>query len=110
VSGPYGIGFYRDLVMGSPDWDFRTFKLERDLELAVESNAGKSVYAENPDLSAFKAAGGKILHYHGWNDPGIPARASINYYDSVATKMGRSSADRFLLSAVSWTWNEALRT
>lgn len=88
VSGPYGIGFYRDLVFGNPDWDFRSFQLERDLALAVESNAGKSVYAENPDLSAFKAAGGKILYYHGWNDPGIPARASINYYDSVAAKMG----------------------
>jgi hypothetical protein len=37
---------------------------------------------------ANKAAGGKLLHYHGWNDPGIPARASILYYNSVVERMG----------------------
>lgn len=46
------------------------------------------MFAENPDLSSFKAAGGKLLHYHGWNDPSIPATASIRYYKSVAAKMG----------------------
>jgi len=88
VSGPYGIGFYRDLVFGNQNWDWHSFQLERDFPLALESNTGRAVYAENPDLSAFKAAGGKLLHYHGWNDPGIPARASINYYSSVAEKAG----------------------
>jgi len=88
VSSPFGIGFYRDLVLGQPNWDWRSFQLERDLPLALESNTGRAVYAENPDLGAFKAAGGKLLHYHGWNDPGIPARASIYYYHSVSDKMG----------------------
>jgi len=39
----------------------------------------------NPDLSAFQSHGGKLIHYHGWNDPAIGARNSINYYESVAT-------------------------
>jgi len=96
VSGPFGIGFYRDLVFGKPDWDFHSFNFERDMALAKQSNAGKAVYAENPDLSAFKAAGGKLLHYHGWNDPGIPARLSILYYNSVVEKMdGASNVSSF---------------
>jgi hypothetical protein len=88
VSGPFGIGFYRELVYGQPSWDWHSFTLERDVPAALQSHIGKAVYAENTDLSAFKAAGGKLLHYHGWNDPGIPARASIYYYDKVAEKMG----------------------
>jgi len=67
------------------------------MALAKQSNAGKAVYAENPDLSAFKAAGGKLLHYHGWNDPGIPARLSILYYNSVVEKMdGASNVSSFI--------------
>jgi feruloyl esterase len=88
ASGPFGVGFYRDFVFGRADWDWHSLNLERDIPLALESTIGKATYAENPDLTAFKMAGGKLLHYHGWNDPGIPARASIYYYESVVEKMG----------------------
>ena len=88
VSAPFAIGLYQALVFQDPQWDFRTFDLERDLPKALARDNIKAVYAENPDLSGFKAAGGKLLHYHGFNDPGIPARASIVYYNSVVENMG----------------------
>jgi feruloyl esterase len=44
--------------------------------------------ATNPDLSAFKAHGGKMLHYHGWNDGSPPPLSSVNYYRDVVAKMG----------------------
>ncbi|SRR6266481_1253436 len=88
VSGPFAIGLNRALVFQDPNWDYHTFRVDRDLARALASDNIKAVSAENPDLTAFKAAGGKLLHYHGWNDPGIPARASILYYNSVAEKMG----------------------
>ena len=34
---------------------------------------------DKADLSAFKAHGGKLIHYHGWNDPGIPPGYSLEY-------------------------------
>jgi hypothetical protein len=43
---------------------------------------------DNPDLSAFKARGGKLLFWHGTNDEVIPLQGSIQYYDSVLHKMG----------------------
>jgi hypothetical protein len=46
--------------------------------------------SDNPDLSAFQAAEGKLLQFHGWNDSAIPAASSIAYYNSVAAKMGGS--------------------
>lgn len=44
--------------------------------------------SDNPDLSAFKARGGKLLSWHGWNDEAIPVQGSIRYYDRLIEKMG----------------------
>ena len=46
-----------------------------------------AINSTNPDLSPLKAFGGKLIMYHGWNDPNIPAVNSINYYDSVVAAM-----------------------
>ena len=45
--------------------------------------------ASDPDLSAFKAHGGKLIQYHGWNDPGIPPGYSLEYRARVAATMGQ---------------------
>jgi pimeloyl-ACP methyl ester carboxylesterase len=42
----------------------------------------------NPDLSAFKARGGKILTLHGTADEAIPVQGTVHYYRAVAAKMG----------------------
>jgi hypothetical protein len=43
---------------------------------------------KNPDLTAFRAHGGKLLQYHGWNDGSPSPLHSVDYYDSVIKKMG----------------------
>jgi hypothetical protein len=58
------------------------------------------INAINPDLSAFKAHGGKLLQYHGWNDQAISALNSIDYHDSVLKKMGAKQDDRYRLFMV----------
>src|SRR4029078_3476219 len=52
------------------NWDPKTFDLDKDLK-AVDEKVGSIVNAVNPDLRAFKARGGKVLMYHGWNDTAI---------------------------------------
>ncbi len=51
--------------------------------------------AINPDLSAFRRRGGKLIQYHGWNDPLISPYNSIDYYESVLQFMaaGRSRSE-----------------
>jgi len=81
------IATFRDVLYQDPKWDWRAFDLDRDTALA-EEKAGY-LNAINPDLAAFKARGGKLLLYHGWNDSLNSAQNSINYYSSVLAKMGR---------------------
>jgi feruloyl esterase len=73
-----------------PAWDWRTFDSENDTALALERVG--FIEATNPDLSAFKARGGKLLIFHGWNDGGsggaISALNAIDYYSGVLAKMG----------------------
>jgi len=44
--------------------------------------------ATDPDLSEFKAHGGKIIHYHGWADMALNPLMSVNYYEAVLNFMG----------------------
>jgi feruloyl esterase len=74
------------------NWDPKTFDLDKDLK-SVDEKVGSIVNATNSDLRAFKARGGKLILYHGWNDTAISAGNTINYYQSVLSKMGGKQDD-----------------
>jgi feruloyl esterase len=57
-----------------------------------ENEYTKFFGAEDPDLSSFKAAGGKLITWHGLSDPAIMPQATINYRKQVENTMGGSSA------------------
>jgi tannase/feruloyl esterase len=85
---PQGVSLGSFLVANeNANWDWRSFDLDRDLKV-VDEKVGTIVNAVNPDLSAFKARGGKLILYHGWNDTAISPGNTINYYNNVLTKMG----------------------
>jgi feruloyl esterase len=94
---PIQDGFFKFLAFEDPSWDWRTFDFDRDPR-TVEDKVGAIVDAVDPDLSALRARGGKIVMYHGWSDPAIPALASVRYYERVRAAMGRrATADFFRL-------------
>ncbi|SDE94094.1 feruloyl esterase [Massilia sp. PDC64] len=51
--------------------------------------------ATNPDLSAFRQAGGKLILWHGWADQHISPRYTIAYYEALQNQMGQSTVDTF---------------
>ena len=60
---------------------------------------------QNPDLRKFKAAGGKLISFHGWNDNNIPGGAMVDYYEMATRAMGGEKATQefyrlFMLPAV----------
>ena len=80
ILGTFQVATYQDA-----NWDWHNFDLDRDVAAADE----KFGYVNVPsDLSAFKARGGKLLLYHGWNDTAISPENTINYYQNVLQKMG----------------------
>ncbi len=54
----------------------------------AEKIAAATLNATNPDLREFLARGGKLIQYHGWNDPQIAPGFSVAYYTSVLDKLG----------------------
>ncbi len=80
------------VAYNTANWDAKGFDLDRDLKV-VDEKVGSIVNAVNPDLRAFKARGGKLLLYHGWNDTAISPGNAIDYYTSVMKKMGGRQDD-----------------
>ena len=91
----FGSQFFTNMVYEKADWDYRTFNLAEASKLA-ESKTAAALDAIDPNLKAFKSRGGKLIMYHGWNDPAIPALNTINYFESVLTRLGRRDTDSFL--------------
>ncbi|KAK7063597.1 carboxylic ester hydrolase [Favolaschia claudopus] len=87
--------WYKYAVFNDPTFN-ATFLSPQDIAFASNLNPG-DVNTFSGDLSAFKARGAKILHYHGQMDFGIPSANSNRYYELVAHTMGLppSSLDEF---------------
>ena len=58
-----------------------------DRGVALQPEFG-NINTDNPDLSAFKNRGGKMMTWHGLADELIMPQGSVNYYNSVVGKMG----------------------
>ena len=91
----FGLGYFSNMVYEKSDWDYKTFALEPGLTAAQEKTAS-ALDAVDADLRPFKARGGKLILYHGWDDPAITSLNTVNYYQSVLTKMGARDADSFV--------------
>lgn len=86
-----------------PKWQPRPETIVEDIERATRMDGGL-VASNSFDLKPFFDRGGKLLLWHGWDDPQVPANNSIDYYQNVLKTLG-SDADNsialFLLPGVS---------
>jgi feruloyl esterase len=98
---PFGIGFdyFKYVVFEDPNWNFQTLNFDSGIVRARKLDADR-INATDPDLSAFRQRGGKLIHYHGWSDPQIPPGSSVAYYQSVLNKMGETVPDFYRLFLV----------
>ncbi|HYF18659.1 MAG TPA: tannase/feruloyl esterase family alpha/beta hydrolase [Ramlibacter sp.] len=64
-------------------WQGTSFDFNEHMA-SVDALLAPMLNANNPDLSAFRARGGKLIAYHGTADPLIPVQETINYYHRVA--------------------------
>jgi feruloyl esterase len=83
-NGGYGpfIGHYVYSLL-SPPYEWR-----RDINWSTVYDQAKAALspitaAPSPDIRAFVRRGGKIIHYHGWNDSVVPPDGSIAYLHAL---------------------------
>ncbi|HUE04612.1 MAG TPA: tannase/feruloyl esterase family alpha/beta hydrolase [Bryobacteraceae bacterium] len=87
--------FYKNMVFDNAAWDYHTFNTDRDTK-AAEDKQSHNLNATDPDLSRFRARGGKLILYHGWSDAAIAPQNTIDYYNSVAAGMGTEETSSFV--------------
>ena len=74
---------FKYLIFNNPEWDYSKYdfaNFEQDTRLAATF-----LNATNPNLDPFKAHKGKLILWHGWADPALPAQATVEYYQQVQT-------------------------
>lgn len=100
VQANFGETFFRYMAFGRPDpsYDWLRFDIAADYDKTAATRA--TLDATNPDLSPFKARGGKILSYFGWADPALNPMMGVSYYERVVETMGPSTQDFYRLFMV----------
>jgi feruloyl esterase len=88
-------GYFANMVYEKPDWDYKTANLTEALKVA-EDKTGRTLDATDPNLKPFRDRGGKLILYHGWNDAGISALNTVDYYESVVRALRPDDVGSFL--------------
>jgi feruloyl esterase len=86
-----GVMRYLALDPPQPEYDFRTFDFDRDIRLL--DRWGKLANASDPNLSAFRKSGGKLIMTYGWADAILQPMMGVTYYEAVTKANGRNTGD-----------------
>jgi tannase/feruloyl esterase len=87
---PITLEWFRFFLTKNPQWEWTTItrgSYEQLWDQSVEEFSSV-IATDNPDLSAFRDRGGRIVMWHGQSDPLIYPGGSIDYYRRVTEHMG----------------------
>ncbi|WP_108830572.1 tannase/feruloyl esterase family alpha/beta hydrolase, partial [Xanthomonas fragariae] len=91
--------FFANMVFNTDSASFDITKINFNSDVARTENtpvAGRPpadvIDASGPDMQRFQARHGKVIVYVGWEDPVVPPRGAIHYYESVVAKQQAGSA------------------
>lgn len=73
-----------------PSYSLMDFDFENDPK-RLETMA-KVYNSDEPDLKAFKAAGGKMIVWHGWADAIVTPYKTVDWYEKLSSNMGGEEA------------------
>ncbi|MBT2325483.1 tannase/feruloyl esterase family alpha/beta hydrolase [Variovorax paradoxus] len=88
----YGSNFVKFFVARDADFDVRTYD-PANFKARVQQ-VSEIIDSTNPDLSVFFARGGKLIMRENMSDLAQSPQAGINYFASVAARLGQSTVER----------------
>jgi feruloyl esterase len=77
----FGNGVMKYFVFHDPDWNYADYTFDKFW--SDVATVAPTLNATDPDLSAFRDRGGKLLIYTGWADMALTPYGTIAYYESV---------------------------
>lgn len=91
-------GMLADMIYQDPQFlteeKYLSFNFGSDyralLKKRIAGETAESVFDNrNRDLDAFEREGGKVIEYHGWDDPNIPSLEAVRLFESVVADQAR---------------------
>jgi feruloyl esterase len=89
------------LMFGDSGYDPAKFDIEKQQATIHRTPFAAEYEASSTDLSKFFARGGKLLLWHGFDDPGPSPFATIDYYERAVKANGGANLRLFVLPGVS---------
>jgi len=83
-----GLGGLVPRLFGVPTFDLTTFSAERDFATVRSSAFAQEYEAKDPNIAPFFTHGGKLILWHGFDDPGPSPLATLDYYKKVEKATG----------------------
>jgi feruloyl esterase len=87
----FGNGIMRYFIYNDPEWSYAGF--DYDNYERESARVAETLNATDPDLSAFRERGGKLLIYNGWSDNAQTSLAFADYYEQVLAHDETSAND-----------------
>ncbi len=98
VPEAFGPGFLRYMAFPTdPPADWSIGKFDFDTDPARMAPMAAVYNSDDPDLSAFRDAGGKLLMYHGLADAIVFPGKTLDYWDELAEVTGTNFARLFMV-------------
>ena len=99
---PNSLARVRNFHLKDTQHAFRLDTIAQDIERAAKMDKGL-LASDNFNLKPFFERGGKLLLWHGWADPQVPAENTLIYHDNVVSVVGetaKSSMALFMMPGV----------
>jgi hypothetical protein len=90
----FNIGIIGWQGFNDPNWNWRTFDLDKDPNYLVQLDGMTS--AVDTNLMPAASRGAKFIFYHGWAEQALNPLRTIGYYDAVVDRYGKEKTDSFL--------------
>ncbi len=78
-----GLATLRGVLLGNPEFDLTRFDPDADLARLRSSDFARDYEASSTDLARFVGRGGRLLLWHGMDDPGPSPWATVDYFEDA---------------------------